>query len=114
MAFKHSGFGNCFWIAADNIILYDNEINRKKPIPKTKRPSGAVDYTRNLGAYILDFLSPSKPSRSQAKRKKPNQDGTEQTKMLDVLRQTGCPLVGPRGQKSLPFTPFCASLDAVK
>jgi hypothetical protein len=69
MAFKHSDFGKGFRISADDMILYDNKIDRKKAIPKTKRPSGAVDHTRNLGAYILDFVSPtSEPSRSQAKR----------------------------------------------
>jgi hypothetical protein len=115
-AFKHSDFGKGFRIEAYDMIVYDNEADRKKAIPKTKRSSGAVNYTRNLGAYILDFVSPSEPARSQAKRKKPNpnQDRTEQTKMLEVLRQTGCPLVGPRGQTILPFTPSCASLDAAK
>jgi hypothetical protein len=113
-AYKHSDFGKGFQISADDMILYDNEIDRKKPIPKVKRPSGAVDHTRNLGAYILDFISPSEPVRSQAKRKKPSQDRTEQTEMLEVLRQIGCPLVGPRGQTIVPFTPSCSSLDAAK
>jgi hypothetical protein len=113
-AYKHSGFGTGFRIAADDMVLYDNEVDRKKPIPKVKRPSGAVDFTRNLGAYILDFVSPSEPSRSQVKRKNPNQERAKQTERLEVLRQIGCPLVGPRGQTIVPFTPSCSSLDAAK
>jgi hypothetical protein len=93
MADKHSDFAKGVRISADNVILYDNKVDRKKLVPKVKRPSGAINlYTQNLGAYILDFVSPSKPSRNQAKRKKPNQDRIEQTEMLKVLRQIDCPL----------------------
>ena len=95
--------------------VFDNKVDKKRPIPKVKRPSGAVDDTCDIGAYILEFASPSEPSRSQnKKRKKPNRDGTEQRTMIETLRQIGCPLVGLRGLKILPLAPSCARLDLAK
>jgi hypothetical protein len=72
MAFKHSDFGKGFRIGAEDMIIYDNKNDKKNPIPKVKRLSGAVNYTRGIGAYIADFASsPNEPAMSQKKRKKP-------------------------------------------
>jgi hypothetical protein len=91
-AYKHSDFGKGFRISADDMILYDNEVDRKKPIPKVKR------------SLHFGFCFSQRAFKESGK----------ENKMLEVLRQIGCPLVGLRGQTIVPFTPSCSSLDAAK